>query len=75
MNQDLTVSLFPVKRSEAVNICEQCKIQTIFWRERERERERERDLEYTLIFFFYLIYTFAQRALLTLTTIVEEASI
>ena len=38
-------------------ICEQCKIQTIFWRERERMGEREigRDPEYKLFFLFYLI--------------------
>ena len=71
MNQDLTVSLFPVKQSVAVNICEQCKIQTILW----RETETETDLEYTLTFLFYLIYTFTEHTLLTLTTIVEEASI
>ena len=59
-------------------ICEQCKIQTIFCRERERgwaEREIGRDPEYKLFFLFYLIKNIAQRTLLTIIINVEEASI
>ena len=46
-------------------------------RERERQRETERDREHIDFFLilFVVYFTFAQRSLLTLTTIVEEASI